>query len=66
MKCMKNLLKSCVPSDGATLCPEAALVLNKHSKQFTNKQINRKLNKTNACFKKYAQDGSNYNKYICS
>ena len=55
MKCMKNLLKSCVPSDGATLCPEAALVL--------NKQINRKLNKTNACFKKYAQDGSNYNKY---
>jgi len=52
---MKNLLKSCVPSDGATLCPEAALVL--------NKQINRKLNKTNACFKKYAQDGSNYNKY---
>ena len=37
MKCIKNLFKICVPSDGATLCPEAALVLNKHSKQFTKK-----------------------------
>ena len=35
---LKNLFKICFPSDGANLCPEAHLVLNKQKMKSTSKK----------------------------